>query len=97
MKKKKNRIYGKICLLMPYLPYLSLHLYPCTLPTAPVSRSFGLRSSYKIDILEVFGLAIATPEGDTVTRNGRAEGRDPATRPFAYLLWKEGGTTVDKN
>ena len=29
-----------------------LHLYPCTLPTAPVSRSFGLRSSYEIDILD---------------------------------------------
>ena len=27
-------------------------LYPCTLPTAPVSRSFGLRSSYEIDILD---------------------------------------------
>ena len=33
---------------MPYLPLL----YPCTLPTAPVSRSFGLRSSYEIDILD---------------------------------------------
>ena len=29
-----------------------LFLYPCTLPTAPVSRSFGLRSSYEIDILD---------------------------------------------
>jgi hypothetical protein len=29
-----------------------LCLYPCTLPTAPVSRSFGLRSSYEIDILD---------------------------------------------
>jgi len=28
-----------------------LFLYPCTPPTAPVSRSFGLRSSYEIDIL----------------------------------------------
>ena len=27
-------------------------LYPCTLPTAPVSRNFGLRSSYEIDILD---------------------------------------------
>jgi hypothetical protein len=27
-------------------------LYPCTLPTAPVSRSFGLRSSYEIYILD---------------------------------------------
>jgi hypothetical protein len=33
---------------VPYLP----RLYPCTLPTAPVSRSFGLRSSYEIDILD---------------------------------------------
>jgi len=24
----------------------------CTLPTTPVSRSFGLRSSYEIDILD---------------------------------------------
>ena len=32
---------------MPYLP----RLY-CTLPTAPVPRSFGLRSSYEIDILD---------------------------------------------
>jgi hypothetical protein len=80
----------KICLLMPYLSLhlylsLSLHLYPCTLPTAPVSRSFGLRSSYKIDILEVFGLAIATPEGDTVTRNGaRAEGC-PLRAPSLFI------------
>ena len=29
-----------------------LYLYPCTLPTAPVSRSFGLRSSYEIAILD---------------------------------------------
>ena len=28
------------------MPYQS-RLYPCTLPTAPVSRSFGLRSSYE--------------------------------------------------
>jgi len=44
----------------PYLFYVKcmfvqcptyLHLYPCTLPTAPVSKSFGLRSSYEIDIL----------------------------------------------
>ena len=42
------------------IPYLlrqgrasyNLHLCPCTLPTAPVSRSFGLRSSYEIDILD---------------------------------------------
>ena len=33
---------------LPALPCL----YPCTLPTAPVSRSFGLRSSYEIDILD---------------------------------------------
>jgi hypothetical protein len=33
------------------MPTLS-RLYPCTLPTAPVSRSFGLRSSYEIDILD---------------------------------------------
>ena len=48
-KKKKNRIYCKryVCTV----PYLT-RLYPCTLPTAPVSRSFGLRSSYEIDILD---------------------------------------------
>ena len=28
-------------------PYTYLVFYPCTLPTAPVSRSFGLRSSYE--------------------------------------------------
>ena len=33
---------------LPALPCL----YPCTLPTAPVSRSFGLWSSYEIDILD---------------------------------------------
>jgi len=33
---------------LPALP----SLYPCTLPTAPVSRSFGLRSSYEIDMLD---------------------------------------------
>jgi hypothetical protein len=27
-------------------------LYPCTPPTAPVSRSFGLRSSYEIAIFD---------------------------------------------
>jgi hypothetical protein len=32
---------------MPYPSFV-----PCTLPTAPVSRSFGLRSSYEIDILD---------------------------------------------
>jgi hypothetical protein len=29
-----------------------LCLYPCTPPTAPVSRSFGLRSSYEIAIFD---------------------------------------------
>jgi hypothetical protein len=29
-----------------------LFLYPCTPPTAPVSRSFGLRSSYEIAIFD---------------------------------------------
>ena len=29
-----------------------LFLYPCTPPTAPVSRSFGLRSSYEIAVLD---------------------------------------------
>ena len=43
-KKKKNRI----CLLYAcmYALLLSL-LYPCTLPTAPVSRNIGLRSPYE--------------------------------------------------
>jgi hypothetical protein len=36
---------------MSTMPYLSPFV-PCTLPTAPVSRSFGLRSSYEIDILD---------------------------------------------
>jgi hypothetical protein len=27
-------------------------LFACTPPTVPVSRSFGLRSSYEIDILD---------------------------------------------
>ena len=51
-KKKKNRIYSlnAKCMFLRclYLPCL----YPCTLPTAPVSSSFGLRSSYEIDILD---------------------------------------------
>ena len=46
--KKKNRIYCKMYVCTVYLP----RLYPCTLPTAPVSRSFGLRSSHEIDILD---------------------------------------------
>jgi hypothetical protein len=41
----KNSIYDA-------LPIEGSRLYPCTLPTAPVSRSFGLRSSYEIDILD---------------------------------------------
>ena len=45
-KKKKNRMFVRCP------TYLHLHLYPCTLPTALVSRSFGLRSSYEIDILD---------------------------------------------
>ena len=35
----------------PYLSVLLL-LVPCTPPTAPVSRSFGLRSSYEIAIFD---------------------------------------------
>jgi hypothetical protein len=31
---------------------LGLFLYPCTLPTAPVSRSFGLRFSYESVIFD---------------------------------------------
>ena len=51
-KKKKNRIYVYTVCLYDALP-ASPRLYPCTLlPTAPVSRSFGLRSSYEIDILD---------------------------------------------
>ena len=54
---------------VPYLP----RLYPCTLPTAPVSRSFGLRSSYEIDILDI----------DQRPRNKslRLEGSDKYTVP----------------
>ena len=44
-RKKKNRISCKN--LWRYVSLL-YRLYPCTtLPTAPVSRSFGLRSSYE--------------------------------------------------
>jgi hypothetical protein len=47
-KKKKNRIYVKLHVLY----VLGLFLYPCTLPTAPVSRSFGLRFSYESVIFD---------------------------------------------
>ena len=44
------------CMYEHYMTYVrslaDLFLYPCTPPTAPVSRSFGLRSSYEIAILD---------------------------------------------
>jgi len=42
-----------VCTLHMYVRSLAdLFLYPCTPPTASVSRSFGLRSSYEIAILD---------------------------------------------
>ena len=54
MKLEEEEPYFSCCVCtMPYP-----RLYPCTLPpthrlpTAPVSKSFGFRSSYEIDIFD---------------------------------------------
>jgi len=47
-KKKKNRISKNGCKYALF----AVSLFACTPPTVPVSRSFGLRSSYEIDILD---------------------------------------------
>jgi len=48
-KKKKNRIYKKMYV---YALLLISFCTPVPPPTAPVSRSFGLRSAYEIAILD---------------------------------------------
>ena len=88
-KKKKNRI--QKCMNMYVRSCCWSLFYPCTLPTAPVSRSFGLRSSY-----ESVSLTPTKDQGKWNVTPLTAQ-RDPLAFAFLLLIHLKLGTHQEQH
>ena len=83
-RRRRRTVFIKIACIVRSL--LGLFLYPCTLPTAPVSRSFGLRSSY-----ESVSLTPTKDQGKWNVTPLTAQ-RDPLAFAFLLLIHLKLGT-----